>query len=78
MPTANKLRTLFHVLDTEGVGHLTPGSLAMAMRDVYDVVGMLDAADPHRDAMELYNKIDPGSDCRYITLLLFYAIRGFA
>ena len=37
----------------------------MAMRDVYDVVGMLDAGDPHRDAIELYNKIDHGTDCRY-------------
>lgn len=53
------------MLDTEGVGHLTPGSLAMAMRDVYDLVGMLDAGDPHKDAMELYHKMGHGSDCRY-------------
>ena len=64
IPTASKFRTLFHVLDTEGVGHLTPGALAIAVRDVYDLVGLLGAADPHRDAMELYSRIDHGSDCR--------------
>ena len=36
----------------------------MAVRDVYDLVGLLGAADPHRDAMELYGRIDHGSDCR--------------
>ena len=60
----SKFRTLFHVLDTEGVGHLTPGSLAIAMRDVYDAAGLLGAADPHRDAIRLYNAIQHGADCR--------------
>ena len=67
VPTTDKLRTLFRVLDTEGVGHLTPGSLAMAMRDVYDAAGLLGSgrgADPHGDAMRLWNTIERGADCR--------------
>jgi hypothetical protein len=60
----NKFRTLFRILDIDGIGHLSPGTFALAIRDVYDILGLLASSDPHKEAMQLFNSIEHGKDCR--------------
>ncbi|XP_059080799.1 uncharacterized protein LOC131878712 isoform X2 [Tigriopus californicus] len=60
--TQNKFRTLFHIWDHLELGYLTPGSVALIMKDVFDILGL--SSDYHHEAIELFSALDTDKDCR--------------
>ena len=47
------------------MGYLTPASLITALKDVYDILGLLSSNDHHQDAMRLFAKMKKDRHCRY-------------
>ena len=62
--TYQKFCTLFLIWDYQRVGYLTPASLITALKDVYDILGLLSSNDHHQDAMRLFAKMKKDRHCR--------------
>lgn len=60
--TYQKFCTLFLIWDYTRVGYLTPGSLIVALKDVYDILGLF--TDHHKDAMRLFGRMKKDRHCR--------------
>ena len=60
--TYQKFCTLFLIWDYSRVGYLTPGSLIVALKDVYDILGLF--TDHHKDAMRLFGRMKKDRHCR--------------
>eukprot|EP00095_Tigriopus_kingsejongensis_P001523 maker-scaffold220_size252247-snap-gene-1.24 protein:Tk01523 transcript:maker-scaffold220_size252247-snap-gene-1.24-mRNA-1 annotation:"conserved hypothetical protein" len=62
LSTRQKYQILFHIWDHLELGYLTPGSVAIIMKDVYDILGL--SSDYHHEAIELFGSLDTDGDCR--------------
>ena len=66
IPTVQRYRTLFRIWDFERKGYLSPFTMTCALKELHDILGQLSVRDYHKEAINLFARMDKDKDCRWV------------